>query len=312
MTDEITLDDKSYVSSKRASELSGYSQDYIGQLARGGYIDAQRVGGLWYIHLDSLKSYKEKTENEKPQPPQPNTSQDPDTLGFFDGKEFISASRASKVTGYSQDYVGQLARPGKILARQVGIRWYVDRKALIQHKKEKDALLAAVQAASVGIQARETSLERFSNIDAIKSPELHFTYAPESRDLIPSIPGDSPGLSDIPQGSLGEDESHPIPIHIVRKDLPHAEASRVPIHPPQSSKSLAFRRRIATTAKILGGVAVALVLVIGGFISLKDASYASGREGRTALVASVYRSLDGFTAYLERLLVPEIIYTRNR
>ena len=311
MTDEITLDDKSYVSSKRASELSRYSQDYIGQLARGGYIDAQRVGGLWYIHLDSLKSYKEKTENEKPQPPQPNTSQDPDTLVFFDGKEFISASRGSEVSGYSQDYVGQLARSGKILARQVGTRWYVDRKALIQHKKEKDALLAAVQAASVGIQARESSVERSSRVDANKSFELHFTYAPENKDLIPAIAEDSLESINAMENSL-EDETHPIPIHIVRKDLPHAEASRVPIHPPQSSKSLAFRRRIATTAKILGGVAVALVLVIGGFISLKDASYASGREGRTALVASVYRSLDGFTSYLERLLVPEIIYTRNR
>src|SRR3989338_10462388 len=164
MTDEITLDDKSYVSSKRASELSGYSQDYIGQLARGGYIDAQRVGGLWYIYLDSLKSYKEKTENEKPQPPQPNTSQDPDTLVFFDGKEFISASRASKLTGYSQDYVGQLARSGKVLSRQVGTRWYIDRQALLEHKKEKDALLAAVQANAVGIRRNESQpLEEAAN-----------------------------------------------------------------------------------------------------------------------------------------------------
>ena len=310
MTDEITLEDKSYVSSKRASELSGYSQDYIGQLARGGYIDAQRVGGLWYIHLDSLKSYKEKTENEKPQPPQPNTSQDPDTLVFFDGKEFISASRGSEVSGYSQDYVGQLARSGKILARQVGTRWYVDRKALIQHKKEKDALLAAVQAASVGIQARESSVERSSRVDANKSFELHFTYAPENKDLIPAIAEDSLESINATENSL-EDETHPIPIHIVRKDPSHAEASRVPLHTLQSSRALAYRRRI-TSSRVLGGVAVALVLVIGGFISLKGASYTSGTEGRTVLVASVYRSLDGFTAYLERLLVPEIIYTRNR
>ena len=54
MTNEITLEGEEYISSKRASELSGYAQDYIGQLARVAAIDAKRIGGLWYVSLDSL------------------------------------------------------------------------------------------------------------------------------------------------------------------------------------------------------------------------------------------------------------------
>ena len=46
MAEEVVLEGREYISSKRASEITQYSQDYIGQLARGGVIDAKRVGGL--------------------------------------------------------------------------------------------------------------------------------------------------------------------------------------------------------------------------------------------------------------------------
>jgi hypothetical protein len=51
MSDEMVIEGKTYISSKRAAQVSGYAQDYIGQLARGGAIDAQRVGGLWFVNL---------------------------------------------------------------------------------------------------------------------------------------------------------------------------------------------------------------------------------------------------------------------
>lgn len=62
MSSVIVLDGKEYISSRRASELSGYAQDYIGQLARGGHVEARRIGGLWYISSDSLKEHQEKKD----------------------------------------------------------------------------------------------------------------------------------------------------------------------------------------------------------------------------------------------------------
>lgn len=47
--DEITLEGKVYISSKRAAELTGYAKDYIGQLARSKKITATRVGRAWYV-----------------------------------------------------------------------------------------------------------------------------------------------------------------------------------------------------------------------------------------------------------------------
>ena len=186
MADQLTVDGKEFISSKRASELSGYAQDYIGQLARGGLIEARRIGGLWFVFMDSLQGYKTKAEEYKPQPPQHQQSSDPETLINFDGKDYVSAARASKLTGYHQDYVGQLARSGTILSRQVGNRWYVEKEGLLSHKNEKDALLGAVQAESVGIVRKEPPevLERAPEPIA-EVEESQVTYTQDDADLIP-------------------------------------------------------------------------------------------------------------------------------
>src|SRR5437763_17026369 len=99
MSDEINFEGKEYISSKRASELSEYSQDYIGQLARSGQIEARRIGNLWYIGIESLRSYKTKSEQYKPTPPEhsENAYKDLESLVNFDGRDYISAIRASKI-----------------------------------------------------------------------------------------------------------------------------------------------------------------------------------------------------------------------
>ena len=65
--DELTIDDKKYVSSKHAAKLSGYAQDYIGQLCREGRIPARLVGRSWYVLESALKDHRfGKEEKEEP------------------------------------------------------------------------------------------------------------------------------------------------------------------------------------------------------------------------------------------------------
>ncbi len=45
--------------------------------------------------------------------------------------KYISSKRASRASGYSQDYVGQLVRMGKLPATKVGKSWFVDESALL-------------------------------------------------------------------------------------------------------------------------------------------------------------------------------------
>jgi hypothetical protein len=56
--DELTIDDEKYVSSKRAAEITGYAKDYVGQLAREGYVEAKRVGRSWYVLESAIREHR--------------------------------------------------------------------------------------------------------------------------------------------------------------------------------------------------------------------------------------------------------------
>jgi excisionase family DNA binding protein len=53
---------------------------------------------------------------------------------LIDGEEYISSNRAAKLVGYTKDYVGQLARAGKIKAKRVGRSWYIAESSINKHK----------------------------------------------------------------------------------------------------------------------------------------------------------------------------------
>lgn len=57
-------------------------------------------------------------------------SQDP---LIFNGKKYISSRRAASISGYTSDYVGQLARSKKIPSRMVGRNRFIDESALLEY-----------------------------------------------------------------------------------------------------------------------------------------------------------------------------------
>ncbi|MEW5907734.1 MAG: hypothetical protein AB1643_00935 [Patescibacteria group bacterium] len=63
--EEIYFPDGKYLSLKRASEITGYAKDYIGQLCRGNKIKARRLGRDWFVENESLMSYKTKPKIHK-------------------------------------------------------------------------------------------------------------------------------------------------------------------------------------------------------------------------------------------------------
>lgn len=58
MNSELNFDGKKYISARRASEICGYSSDYIGQLCRKGSLDCRRVGRVWFVEEISLNSHQ--------------------------------------------------------------------------------------------------------------------------------------------------------------------------------------------------------------------------------------------------------------
>lgn len=316
MSDEVELNGKRYISSKRASEVGGYARDYIGQLARSGSIDAQRVGGLWYVNMDSLDAYKKNADSYIPTPPTVQSASDSsDTIVTFDGKEYISAARAAKLTAYNQDYIGQLARSGKILSRQVGNRWYIERKGLLEHKSQKDGLLAAVRSEAVGlhIPSKGTALHDREASETNYGPVM--TYTVETNDLLPSL--QKRAMETREDTFVRPVTAKQIPIRIMR-----------PMHTPMINgrgiqkirpTSPVRTPRITMNRAINAGVVMTFVVVLSyGYVSLKQGSLYTFKNGNSSaiisqqvLTANAYSALDSLAELVESWIAPTASYKRR-
>jgi hypothetical protein len=314
MSDELFLNGKTYVSSKKAAESTGYARDYIGQLARGHQIDAERVGGLWYVSLESLRGYEKNAEIAKAQPPVSVGSKEADSALSFEGKEYISASRASKLSGYNQDYVGQLARGGKIPSRQIGNRWYVDSAALVKHKAEKDALLAAVQAESVGLKTgsyahapnptRETQM--------ISLPKV--TYMQESSALMPMIPEKKPEIH-YPVSNFSEVRpSGDVPRAYDAPETIQSRVSAVTTRPAFITQHESKKRSKRLMPISIGVLTIILMLSVGITATRGTASFATIRDSGavSAMTASAVEATGYLGDIIEDLVSPELIYERGQ
>lgn len=60
--ERIIIDGMDYVSVEEASEISGYSTQYIRRLLRQDKINGTKKGYMWWIDLESLKEYKQKMD----------------------------------------------------------------------------------------------------------------------------------------------------------------------------------------------------------------------------------------------------------
>jgi hypothetical protein len=65
--EELVIGDQTFISSKRASEITGYAKDYIGQLAREGRVTATLVGRGWYVLESSIREHRFGKAEIRPQ-----------------------------------------------------------------------------------------------------------------------------------------------------------------------------------------------------------------------------------------------------
>ncbi len=196
-----------YITSSRAAQLSGYSQDYVGQLCRNSRIDCKRVSGEWQVSLTSLLAYKKRFNPDMAPVSVVNINTDCDTSHAVstnasadisnshqdsiieEGQIFLSSADASKQTGYSQDYIGQLARSGAVEAKKVGRRWFIEQTSLKQHKSHNDGLLAALQANSTGAHNQSVTPTKHTIRAPIKDSGRKIpivTYHREDGTLMPA------------------------------------------------------------------------------------------------------------------------------
>lgn len=75
--------------------------------------------------------------------------------------KYISSKRAARLTGYAQDYIGQLVRMNKLNATKVGKAWFVEEAGLMQHVNGSNRLPVPVkQLAEVEVRSRSEYVSR--------------------------------------------------------------------------------------------------------------------------------------------------------
>ncbi|MDP3958466.1 MAG: hypothetical protein Q8Q36_03330, partial [bacterium] len=154
VAEELSFGSKKFILSRQAARLVKYSNDYIGELCRSGKVEARQIGRLWYVEESSLLAHKRENGKQgfgankhrekralyketpavraqfKPASPAPAKG-----VHVYDGKKFVSSRIATHLTGYSNDYIGELCRSGKVEAMRKGKLWYIEKDSLLAHKK---------------------------------------------------------------------------------------------------------------------------------------------------------------------------------
>ena len=214
--DSLIIGGKNYISSRRAAEILGYTQDYVGQLCRSGKMQGERVSGVWHV-LETTLFGGEKKDNAILQKEiageQANNSKEKESQGVIvvEGVHYISSKRAAEILGYTQDYVGQLCRSGRMEARQIGRGWYIPEHIVSSERTSSEAQ----NAPTVEI-ATDSAPEELYYQSEPERTILPSTYLLDERPLIPTPKRlKQPILHQILQE--GYMETHqPVPIHVTK------------------------------------------------------------------------------------------------
>lgn len=101
--------------------------------------------------------------------------------------KYISTKRAAKITGYAQDYVGQLVRTGKVKATKVGRSWFVLEEDALR-LSGKPAALKSPERALAELESKRSNTKPESKISFnVEYPKTwsQVQYFTEEEPLLP-------------------------------------------------------------------------------------------------------------------------------
>jgi len=107
------------------------------------------------------------------------------------GKNYIKAKDIARELGYTNDYIGQLCRAGKVEAELVGRTWYVNPESVQKHKKNRYRSTKASTKRELRTNLLERMKEQEQNSRAHfyehkpKKQEVNILYETDEADLMP-------------------------------------------------------------------------------------------------------------------------------
>lgn len=220
---------------------------------------------------------------------------------LFDGKTYISSRRAASISGYVNDYIGQLCRSGAIEAKMVGRTWYVSLESLIAHKNENAS----------GTKSKPVWV--YKNTSLIP-PLAEYRFRAAAPISVPKVASE---LLLLPAPVAAATFAHVVPVRVAAPVLEAQSEAAAPVAPApaveaaQPSVPAPVRTHavpspfVPAVSGIRSIVAIVLVFLAGAFIlgSRMDSRVVATGNGASAITAvratidsaalSFYRSVEG-------------------
>lgn len=200
MEDQLEIEGKIYISSKRAAEEYGYTKDYIGQMARSGVIEAKLVGRIWYVleedllgrvkhkKQDALESVYEEAPSEQAMVAEVSEESELDRNLFDALNDIKHAESASyeEIVPFAQTreptlYEVARKRKQEALLADMDIR-YADAKSY--EIDDEAPIFFETRKHEVGDEPEEETIQEFSAVPIRKMERVHRSISNEQSKYV--------------------------------------------------------------------------------------------------------------------------------
>lgn len=161
MKDVFIIEGKKYISSRRASEMSDYSSDYIGQLCRSNKLDCKMVGRAWFVTEESIHLHKATISREEA---------NRNRIENLKGKKEVSVSN-------KKDYVQPT----------VSVKAIVDSTLDTVNKSSVDSEVTKVQINKVKVPETIPAIKWTITTQSSNGIPSPYIYSNDDRPLLPQL-----------------------------------------------------------------------------------------------------------------------------
>ncbi|MDE2218727.1 MAG: hypothetical protein KGJ58_04800, partial [Patescibacteria group bacterium] len=197
---------------------------------------------------------------------------------YFDGNKYISAKRASQLSGYASDYIGQLCRAKKLDSRIIGKSWFVSEKSFNDYIRGKISIVKSPTEFTendqnkIGDSKQEIKAISSSRDDKniLNNTAGRITYLEDKGPLIPEIISKKATVEIADEAKIVCEKEKNI-------TLPSDESKS----PSNENIEIGFRRLL------LSGAALTVsILIVFGAATMKDSSITNLVKGASEKMSS--------------------------
>lgn len=279
--DELTIDNKTYISSKKAAEITGYAKDYIGQLCREGHVEARMVGRSWYVLESSIRAHRFGAEAISP--------------ASVPEEKPVEATSTWEQPTYSVEPVPSMPVPTRPQPEQPVAEPVMTSETLTDMQSAWKEWFA---------QKQDTFIETPEIIDAREEEaempvEVPVEVQEEAVSIHP-IHDEAPAYEEI------EEEAEPVMIHHVAEEPAYEAPVRVEevedvILTKQERKRAMAARNRSRRKTVIGPVIVRALLIVIMFVAVCitaiGTGYATRFMGSGGMFAPIYDYLGGTSTF---------------